>query len=387
MKHLRILLFVAIASPLLAFWSTLQDPVDWAKDVERACTSPRYGLRLAAARKVATGGAAAVPAIREFVQKKGRDAIPSALVDMIADDPGLDAVVIELLREWAGDRDFYWRASAMRGLALRAPKLPEPAKKQLHEFFVPYWDDRAWLMRTYAQFGGTLLDDPNAQQIPEPDPRARVKENVLMLEHGKGASLGMLLEALADERTFQGNPWGKRMGDEANKALKAWLGDQYPEITGGDTEGSVRAIVAAARQKSGKDLKVPAPMKDPATQFAGGIEILSCKWGDAFVQWTAAGEVHIGLEEPAVVRVPAEAWQRLDKARKALAVPTTMGTVVCDAMRLRWAGPDVHAKAAPLSLPAPVAEWLRQLACALDEGGNPDAANHLRVGLEQFAPR
>ena len=49
-KHLRILLLVAIASPLLAFWSSQQDPGDWAKDVERACTSPRYGLRLAAAR-------------------------------------------------------------------------------------------------------------------------------------------------------------------------------------------------------------------------------------------------------------------------------------------------------------------------------------------------
>ena len=114
-KHLRILLLVAIASPLLAFWSSQQDPGDWAKDVERACTSPRYGLRRAAARKVAAAGAAAVPAIREFVQKKGRDAIPSVLVDMIADDPGLDALVIELLREWADDRDFYWRASAMRG--------------------------------------------------------------------------------------------------------------------------------------------------------------------------------------------------------------------------------------------------------------------------------
>lgn len=387
-KHLRILLFVAIASPLLAFWSTLQDPVDWAKDVERACTSPRYGLRLAAARKVATGGAAAVPAICEFAQKNGRNAVPAALVEAIADDAGLDARVIDLLRTWAGDRDFYWRASAMRGLALRAPKLPEPAKKQLHEFFVPYWDDSAWLMRTYARFGGWLLGDPNSKQLAEPDPRARVKLKMLELQHDKELPpLQQLLDALADERTFQGDPWGPRLAAEANKALKTWLGESYPELEGGDADGGIRAVLAAAKQKSGQNLKLPQPQKDPATQFAGGIEILSCKWGDEFVQWTAAGEVHIGLEEPVVVRVSAAAWQRLDAARKALEVPTAMGTVVCDAMRLRWSEPAVHAKAAPQSLPAPVAEWLKQLAAAIDEAGQPRVAAALCAGLEQFAPR
>ena len=121
--------------------------------------------------------------------------------------------------------------------------------------------------------------------------------------------------------------------------------------------------------------------------YAGGIEILSCKHGDTFVQWTAGGELHVGLAEPDVVRLPEQAWQKLDAARKALDVPTAMGTVVCDAMRLRWAEPEVHAKAAPQSLPAPVAEWLTHLARAIEEAGQPDLAAALRTGLEQFAPR
>ncbi len=106
-----------------------------------------------------------------------------------------------------------------------------------------------------------------------------------------------------------------------------------------------------------------------------------------FAQWTATGEVHVGLEGSTVVRLPADAWQRLDTARKTLEVPTAMGTVVCDAMRLRWSEPDVHAKAAPQSLPAPVSEWLTQLARAIDEVGQPDLAAALRTGVEQFAAR
>ena len=60
----HVLVALAVASPLLALLPLGQDPAaDWPKEVERACTSPRYGLRLAAARKVAKGGGAAVPAI------------------------------------------------------------------------------------------------------------------------------------------------------------------------------------------------------------------------------------------------------------------------------------------------------------------------------------
>jgi len=387
----RILLLIAVASPLIALWPRDQDPaaVDWTKEVERACTSPRYGLRVAAGRKVAQAGAAAVPALRAFATAKGRNEVPQTLVEAIADDPGLDAPVIELLREWAADDDFYWRALAMRGLVLRAPKLPAPMQKELHAFFVPYWDDAAWLMRTHARFGGWLLGDPNSKQLAEPDPRARVKLVILELQHDKQLPpLQQLIDALADERTFQGDPWGKRMADDANKALRAWLGDQYPVIPGGDTEAAIRAILTAVKQKSGQEhLKRPAPQKDGATPFTGGLELLSCKHGDQFVQWTDGGDVHLGIDASAVVRVPAPAWDAVTKERTKLQVAETMGVVVCDNMRLRWSEPAVHAKAAPGSLPAPVADWLKRLAGAIEEAGEPDAAAALRGGIEQFAAR
>ncbi len=281
---MRILLLAALAAPFIALIPSGQDPAaaeDWGKHVDRACTSPRYGLRLAAAKKVAGGGGAAVPAIREFAQKNGRNAIPQAIVEEIADDAGLDAPVLELLREWTTDRDFYWRASAMRGLALRAPKLTNLAKDVagLKELFESHRHDAAWLMRTHARFGEALLDIAYEMPLHESDSRARVRLAALLLEHRAKQddlpSLQPLIDALADERTFQGDPWGKRLADSANKALKIWLGDEYPAITGGDTEGGVRAIAVAAKEKSGQDLTVPALQQDPATPFAGGIEILS----------------------------------------------------------------------------------------------------------------
>ena len=52
-KPLRTLLLAALATPLLALCVELPqdpEPEDWARHVNKACTSRRYGIRLAAAR-------------------------------------------------------------------------------------------------------------------------------------------------------------------------------------------------------------------------------------------------------------------------------------------------------------------------------------------------
>lgn len=387
-KHLRILLLVAVASPLLAFWANLQDPVDWAKDVERACTSQRYGLRLAAARKVATGGADAVPAIREFMQKNGPNAVPAALVEAIADQTTLEAAVLELLIEWTKNADFYWRAQAMRGIAQRAPKLPGFAT-ELRAIFASYHDDPAWLMRTHARFGSMVLDGAaTAPGAPETDPRAVVKLTTMLLGNGRVPPLQPLLEALADERTFLGDPWGQRNAQQAHQALKAWLGDAHPLPDGGsfaDKQTAIQQLLAAAGAKSGQTLRTPAPGLDPGSPFAGGIEILSCKHGDLFVRWTDDGVVHAGLDAALSVRLPADVWARLSQQRAQQSLAGNLGVVVCDAMRLSWIEPKVHVKVAPSSLPAATANWLLDLSRALDIAGQPRLAAALSTGLKQFA--
>lgn len=385
MNGLRILLLLAVASPLLALWPRDQDPAatDWAKEVERACTSPRYGLRLAAARKVAKGGAAAVPAIRAFAAAKGRNELPAALVDAIADETTVEPEVLALLREWAATRDFYWRASALRGLALRVEAVPAGE-------FPPHHGDPSWLMRTHARLGSALRGDTAVLAQPEPDPRARARLPSLLLARGVVPPLQPLLDALADERTFQGDPWAQRQAADAHKALKTWLGDAHPLAAGGsfpDAATGLQQLLAACAAKSGQQLLLPATQRDPQTGFAGGIEILSCQHGDQFVQWTDAGVVHFDLDAAGTVALPAAAWRALSQERTALGALTNHGVVVCDSMRLRWPAPDVHVRIAPGSAPAALSDWLKQLTQALEEAGAADRAAALRTGFSQFAAR
>ncbi len=385
----RILFVAALAVPLLAFWPTQQGEAgtDWAKEVDRAANSPRYGLRLAAARKVADAGVAAVPAIEAFAQKHGRNALPAPLVEAIADRTALDAPVVDQLVAWSKDTDFYWRAAAMRGLALRAPKLPD-RQADLRELMQRFRDDAAWLMRCHARVGLAMLGDTAVLGLPEDDPRAATRLTGLLLTNGATPPLQPLLAALADERTFLGVPWAQANAKFAYDALKSWLGDAHPLAKGGSFEDSRQglvAIAAAASTKSGQQLAVPPIVTDGEPALADGFELLSCKHGDVFVRWTADGVVHWGLDGKTTVTIAPEAWQELTAQRKALVLGGDLGTVVCDALRLRWTEPAVHVKVAPRSLPRTTTVWLQQLAKAIDEAGSPRLAETLRTGIGQFA--
>jgi hypothetical protein len=386
----HVLVALAVASPLLALLPLGQDPAtDWPKEVERACTSPRYGLRLAAARKVAKGGAGAVPAIVAWSDKNGRNALPQALVDAIADESTTEAPVLDLLTAWAADRDFYWRASALRGLTLRTG----PAgyrRVEILKLCKAHADDPAWLMRTHARLGLALGGDDGALALPESDPRARARLPLLLLQQGKLPPLQPLLDALGDERTFQETPWGQQTANEAHKALKAWLGDDHPLAKGGafaDTAQGLAAMHAAVAKKSGQALTLPQVVRDRDVALAGGVELLSCKHGDQFVQWTDDGRVFLGVDAARELAVPAAAWDGVSKDRTALRLPDAMGVVVCDSIRLRWAAPKTHGKAAPASLPADATNWLKRLAQAIEDTGDAKAAAELRAGIEQFASR
>ena len=75
--------------------------------------------------------------------------------------------------------------------------------------------------------------------------------------------------------------------------------------------------------------------------------------------------------------------------RRTSYTPALIGcsVVVCDSIRLRWDKPALHSKIAPASLPLPAANWLKQLAQAIEDAGAPRPAAALRAGLEQFAAR
>lgn len=391
---MQLLLLAVIATPVIAFWPSDQNPDEWAKHVKKACESRRFGIRLAAAKRVAGAGKDAVPAIKAYSEDKGRNAIPTSLVDAIADSPVTSTETEALLRAWAEDRDFYWRANAMRGLALRAPtdaknKVATAAAAQLFE---KYRDDSAWLMRTHARFGLALLNlDGTGRDVvlalPEADPRARVRLARLLLDAGRVPPLQPLIDALADERTFLGIPWGPRLGQESSKALNKWLGADFPKLVGGDYEASIGKILAAAKKGSGQDLKLPAKKTDEDFGVVGGFEIASCKFGDQFVQWQPDGTLRFGIDGARTARLPAAQWQELSQQRTVLGLEKNAGVVVCDKMQLVLEDPKTRVDIAPGSLPKPASEWLKRLAQRLEEANETELAAHLRRGLGQFEGR
>ena len=389
---MHLLLLAVIGVPLLAFWPRNQDPaaVDWTAAVDKACTASRYGLRLAAAKQVAGAGGVAVPALRAFAQQKGINQIPGSLVDAIADAEGVDAAMVELLGDWAGNLDFYYRASALRGLAMRAPKLPE-RRDEFTKLFGSLHQDPAWQMRTTARFGSALLGDDAATKLAESEPRARVRLATLLLARGKTPPVQKLIDALAEERSFLGNPWGKGMADEAHIALKKWLGPAHPLANGGSFEGDlqkgIQALLGPCQQKSGQPLTMPAVVAPTPLPIAGGIELLSCKHGDLHLQWTADGVVQAGIDACREVRVPTAKWDGLWSTRTELQLRASLGVVICDSLRVCWLAPESNVKIAPLALPASAVNWLKQLAAVIEEAGEPSLAANLRSGLDQFAAR
>lgn len=388
---MQLLLLAAITTPALAIWAgSVQDPqtVDWTTHVRKACESRRFGIRLAAAKRVADGGAAAVPAILAYSNKKGLNAIPTSLVDAIADAKTVSKESTELLKSWAENKDFYWRSSAMRGLALRGrdstSQSKEAERAQWAELFNSYVNDPAWLMRTHARFGAELIELSKADQTPEEDPRAIVRLTRLLLDETRVPELQPLINALADQRTFLGIPWGQRMGQEAKKALDSWLGDDFPELTAGDQTKSIAAILKAVEKKSGQKLKAPAELTDQDHGVTGGVEIASCKFGDQFVQWTGNGELRFGIDGGQSLQLPTDKWDELQQQSKALRLTENQGVVVCDKLQLVLLDAKVRVDIAPDSLPGPISDWLTVLTLRIKQADQQLIAADLRRGLQQF---
>lgn len=383
-------------------------PEDWGKHVEKACTSPRYGLRLAAAKKIAQGGDAAIPAVRAWAEKNGANTLPVAVVEAIADSGSNGPLALDALNAWATDRDFYWRAQALRGLAMRA-RADEALRVKFAPVFAQFVEDPAWLMRTFARWASSDpkrdFDVATAQGqsvlTPEADPRARTK---LAAMRGDARELFV---ALDDARTFLGDAWGKRRASEALAALKALLGTDggyrvdanqpgasLPEAAhAGSLAGAIADnAVALSRlsnaiaQHDGGGKPECARLGDPQLTFLGGIELLSCKNGDLFLRWTADGLVQGGASPdcPTSLQIAPAAWQPLLQAAATATLLPQNGVVVCDKMRIQLRPDLAQAAVAPATLPEPIAEWLKQLAAAIEESGQKPLADALRQRLGQF---
>lgn len=377
-----------------AFWLCIatalaQEPAvtDWRAEVEKACTHARYGLRLAAARKIAEAGDAAVTAVQAVEKEKGKDAVPVSLVDAYVQRGGNGPLTMGLLTGWATDRDFFWRGQAMLGLAQRARKDATIAKN-CAKTFQDHVSDPAWLVRTHARLGA------QATGLDESDPRAACRLAALLLAEGNASKLEVLIDALSDERTFLGDPWGRRRAIEAITALKAWLGDDRgyrADAAHADNVGAIVKLARAAWIKAG-ELEVmihdPRRQMDSGPACAGGIEVLSCKLGDLFLCWSEDGVLTAGIARDQKLKLPREKFTVWAAGHAAIKNDGQQGVVICDKLRVKWdaPAPPLHFNAAPAALPQTTVDWLRSLATLIEETGDTGLAAALRERLQQFAP-
>jgi len=360
---------------------------EWAKAVDQACTARRYGLRLAASRKVAAGGDEAVPALRTWAKANGRNAIPAAVVNAIADADTSGDAVRALLEEWAATQEFYWRAQALRGLANRA----RPADR---ERFVAATQDPSFLFRLSGAMGLIALDrEAHADRLhrmvhTDEDPRLRVKLAADLLAAGDTTGVPTLLGAVLENRTFLGDPWGDRVAGEAIEAMDAWLGtDTRIDLAKAEERrNALTRFVEGARAKGVDGLEAAdfaPPAESPA--LVGGMEVRSCRYGDLFVGWDEKGRLFTGLEHHEGPDLGPHGWSDLRAFLAQERALATYGNVVCDFLRLRDDRAGLHIKCAPEALPGDLTAGVQRIASVLGETGSTELAEALLLRVRQFA--
>lgn len=369
---------------------------DWRAAVEKAVAHSRYAVRRAAAGEIARAGDAAVDAIRAHAEQHGDETLPLTLVDAIARSDAGGPATEALLFAWARNREFYWRAQALDGLARRAER------GDLIPVFHAAIGDPAWLYRVAGARGLMAVGDPPHREIAanllgDDDPRVRLRIGLLLLEQGDPRAPGVVLHAFGRDAHFLDDPWGKREEQFALGEVRRITGRDF-DLAATDAAardaarrefltftGADAAAVEAARAASGE-----------AVDAVVGIEVRSCRNGDLFVRADATGRVWTGLDPLREVALDEGGRARTRKLLGRVAIPGTAvhGNVVCDYIRVFVRDPLSHHKAAPGALPAALELWLKEIVATLEEdaaeartGAGEAVAAAIAGRLGQFTTR
>ncbi len=372
------------ACPGVAAQSAGTPPEDWNSLVKKANTHPRMMLRNAISRKVARAGDVAVPAVYAFTGKHGRNKVTLGFVDAYSKSNAKGPRTLALLEEWARDRDFFWRGQALGALANRRV----PACREL---FLKSVGDPAFLTRIHAGRGLCLLgeeaDRPRVLALlADEDPRVRTWIALTLVEEGDLRGLPELVEALAKDDKFLGDPWGLRGAQRSLAVLKKAAGEDFGyDITRSpeQNDDAIAGFRDFARVKLGEQFRPAKPAAMDRTVYVGGLAVRSCRNGDLFLRWTADGTVVAGLEPLLRFRMPAADWKTL--VAELPAGEAVHGKVVCDYLRVMCENPAMHWKCAPGALPGPMTNWLERLAKALEKAKQQELARALTERLGQFA--
>lgn len=377
-------LMLSLCLPAQGSGSTLPEN-EWIAKVKNAVENPRYALRRAISAEIARAGDAAAPAVMLYQLRKGRDKIPMLLVDAIARADAGVVQTLSLLRTWADDREFFWRAQALGGLAHRAR--PDDAER-----FRAAVGDPSHLFRVAGARGLHALAKAGGEDwtegreiLADPDPRARVLLALALWDVREPAALPVLVAALADDRAFLGDAWGRRYALQVHQALRRAANSDFGYRPGASLADNTAAIAKVA---AWAEVPMPPLLVDEGIGDRGGIEIRSCRHGDLFLRWTDA-ELHVGLDRS--VRMPV-AKSVIDYPRTSITPVLadgqperqTLGVVVCDYIQYQNLDPVRLWRMAPGSVPAVLANFCQRLVAACDAVDHGAVAAALRSRLPQF---
>ncbi|MFO1053748.1 MAG: hypothetical protein U1F36_16150 [Planctomycetota bacterium] len=380
---------VALLLPLLLALPAYAQDLDGA--IRTAIEGKRYALRRAAATKVAQAGDEAVPPLKAFVAEHDRNSLPLELVDAIARADSIGPAMRGLLREWSGDREFYWRAQALGGLA-RAADHSDTGR------FRAALHDASHLFRIEGARGLLAVSGEkrdvealHALAGDDPDPRTRLRIALALVAHDDRSAVSQIVDALRGaDRKFLDDPWGSRELQEVLRTLRD-LGHDFGAAAGPagpERDAAAKALVTW--------LGIPdadlSPLADPpeATACDSGIEVRSCRNGDLFLRFSADGTLCVGLSPVKVMRVDQKALTDLRAALVPEVGTAVHGAVICDYLRLRIVVKDdalAHHKCAPGAVPESLAAWLKRLAAVIEKTDAEAASCPLTDRLAQFLPR
>lgn len=268
-----------------------------AQEVEYANSKDRPQFHVQAVRKLRDrGGPAVADEIGRFVAKNGHNALSIVFTEGLGElqDPRLR----DLLRTLVRDREFLWRPTAMRALALQADR------ESLDDFRKGL-DDKLWGCRAAAIVAlERLKDDASLPAIKAllGDDIYDVRAQAAKTLHAFGDSSGLpvLVEALRADTVWFGIDYGQIAREDAWTFLKKLAKDDFGykpwESTEQRAPGLARAEAWLAATMPDWRERVPekARMRAASVEYVFGFERRSCQRGDFFFRLDREGNLVVG---------------------------------------------------------------------------------------------
>jgi HEAT repeat protein len=297
--------------------------VDLARLVERANHVNPY-MSAQASKALETHGVAALSEVEAFVARRSIYALSAPVVTWLGalDDPRARALLLRV----ALDRDFPWRPYAVRALAVR----PLPQDRAA---FLQLLSDRLAPVREAAALGlgaaGTPAEASDALlerrslQVALADPSFDVRAGAAeaLRARGDASGTGRMVKDLALTRRFFDLDFGEIARRRAWAFVVAAAGDKI--LATGYDPGAPAIARDAALPAVHDALGIRAD--DPASRQAAdaedvifGLEVRSCRRGDAFIRLTAGGEIVAGQYDLRRAKVAAATWEEMRKALEAV---------------------------------------------------------------------